>query len=140
MKEGEDRFLEARVVNGGTYSSLEYVFNEGYRQARQHLSTIMYQVAMTDKEIRRIKSECLLDEYPDFLKTTKTKDSTATKEAFLERKEGYTTAMDRLAMLKAMEALFEGKIKVFENVCRYMRKEIDIQLRSGVMNDNKYVR
>ena len=36
VKEGEDRFLEARVVNGGTYSSLEYVFNEGYRQARQH--------------------------------------------------------------------------------------------------------
>jgi hypothetical protein len=140
IKEGENRFLEAKVVNGGTYADLEYSFNEGYRQAKKHLSTIMYQIAMSEKEIRRVKSECLLDEYPDFLKENKIKDSTATKEAYLERKIEYVNAMDRLAMLKAMECLFEGKVKVFENVCRFMRKEIDLQRSSGAIDSNKYMR
>ena len=95
---------------------------------------------MTQKAIRQIKSQYLLDEYPDFLRDSKVKDSTATKEAFLERKEDYVKAMDRLALLNAIESLFDGKIKVFENVCRFMRKEIDIQMRSGCIDSNKYVR
>lgn len=140
IKEGENRFIEAKVVNGATYSDLEYSFNEGYRQAKQNLSTVRYQISMAKKEIRRIKSEYLLDEYPEFIKERKIKDSTATKEAFLEQKEEYVAAMDRLALLEAMECSFEGKIKVFENVCKYMRKEIQIQLRSGAIDDNKYIR
>jgi len=140
IKEGENRFLDAKVVNGATYSELEYTFNEGYREAKQHLSTILYQNAMTNKSIRQIKSQYLLDEYPTFLKENKLKDSTAIKEAFLERKEEYVKAMDRLALLQAMESLFDGKVKVFENVCRYMRKEIDIQLRSGFIDSNKYIK
>ncbi len=139
IKEGENRFLETRVVNGATYSDLEYTFNEGYRQAKTHLSTVGYQIAMTKKSIRKIKSEYLLDEYQAFLKESKIKDSVAIKEAYLEKKEDYVEAMDRLAMLEAMECLFEGKIKVFENVCRFMRKEIEIQKSSGAINSNKYI-
>ena len=138
IKEGENRFLEAKIVNGATYSDLEYCFNEGYRQAKKHLSTVMYQIAMAKKAIRQVKSEYLLDKYPDFLKENRIKDSTATKEAYLEKKEEYVAALDRLALLNSLECLLEGKVKVFENVCRFMRKEIDLQIRSG--NIDKYGR
>lgn len=140
VSEAESRFIEAKVVNGGTYADLEYCFNEGYRQAKKHLSTIMYQIAMAKKAIRTVKSRYLLDEYPEFLKDSGIKDSTATKEAYLESKVEYVEAMDRLAMLEAMECLMEGKVKVLENVCRFMRKEIDLQRSSGSIDKNKYMR
>jgi hypothetical protein len=41
-------------------------------------------------------------------------------------------------MLKALEAFAEGKIKVMENVSRWMRKQMDLVLRSGI-NPNLYV-
>ena len=100
----------------------------------------MYQISMAEKQLRKVKSEYLLDDYPEFLKEKKMKDSVAVREAYLETKPDYAAATDRIAMLKAMECLFEGKVKVFENVCRYMRKTIDIQLRSGVIDHNKYMR
>ena len=140
IKEGERRLVESQFVNGATYSELEYSFNEGYREAKKNLSTIMYQKEMAEKAIRKSKSEYLLDEYQDFLRAKKIKDSTDIRESFLETKEDYVKAMDRLSMLRAMECLMEGKLKSFENTCRTMRKEMDIQLRSGSIDNNKYIR
>jgi hypothetical protein len=40
-------------------------------------------------------------------------------------------------MLQALENLLEGKVKVVENVCRYMRKSMDMIIRSGI-DPNKY--
>lgn len=137
INEAEKRLHEAQVVNPGTYSNLEYVYNEGYREARKHLSVIYYQITQAEKALREAKAVALLDEYPEFLKSTGQKDNTHIREAFLERQANYTAAQDRIDMLKAMEKLMEGKVKVFENTCRYMKKEMDLIIRSG-MNPNKY--
>jgi hypothetical protein len=139
IKDGESRLKEAQIVSSVTYGDLSYVFNEGYRQAKQHLSSIGFQINMTDKEIRRIKAEFLLDEYQTFLKDKKIKDSASIRDAYLEKQKDYVDAMDRLAMLKATESMMEGKIKVFENTCQYMRKLIDLEIRSGV-DSNHYSR
>ena len=139
IKEGEKRLVEAKVVNPGTYSDLEYVFNEGYRQAKTHLSQVGYEITVAKKALRTAKSKYLLDEYPEFLKENKLKDNASVRDAFLERQDEYVAAQDRIDMLTALESLLEGKIKVFENVCRYMRKEMDIVIRSGI-DPNKYVR
>lgn len=139
IREGENRLIEAKVVNPATYSELEYVFNEGYRNARSHLSVVGYEITKAQKALREAKSRCILDEYPEFLKENKLKDNATVRDAFLERQHDFVTAQDRIDMLLAIQHLLEGKIKVFENVCRYMRKEIDIIIRSGV-DPNKYVR
>lgn len=139
IKQAEKRIQEAKFVNGATYTELEFTFNEAYREAKKHLSTIGYQKLLAKKELRRIRSELLIDEYPDWLKETKLKDSTATKEAFFNAHDEYVKAQDREDMLVALESLFEGKVKVFENVCRYMKKTMDLYIRSGIMQDNKYV-
>lgn len=139
ISEGEKRLVEARVVNPGTYSDLEFTFNEGYREAKANLSAVGYEITQADKVLRKLKSEFLLDKYPDFLKETKIKDSAAIREAFLEKHEEYVDAKDRIDMLVALESLLDGKVKVFENVCRYMKKQMDLTLRSGV-DPNKYIR
>lgn len=138
IKEGESRLIEAKVVNGGTYNELEYTFNEGYRQAKRHLSVIGYQITQAKKAQRAAKSKAILDEYPDFLKDSKLKDNATVRDAYLERQSDYVTSQDRIDMLTALECLIEGKIKVFENVCRYMKKQMDITIRSGI-DSNKYV-
>jgi hypothetical protein len=139
IKNGESRFLEARIVNGATYNDLEHCFNEGYRQARTHLSLIGYQITRAKKAQRECKSVYLIDHYKEFLKETKLKDSAAIRDAFLETKEDYVEALDRIDLLTALESLMEGKIKNFENVCRYMRKTMDTINRSGI-DPNKYIR
>jgi hypothetical protein len=137
VREGERRLIEAKYVTVSTFLELQYTFNESYRQARQHLTAIGYQITVTKKEINKIKALYIFDEYQDYLKSKKMKDSTDIREAYLSTKEDYSQVTDRLALLEATESLFEGKIKVFENVCQYCRKEMDLNNRSG-MNSNKY--
>lgn len=137
IKQGEDRLYEAQNVNAISYSELEYVFNEGYREAKKYLSQVGYQLTRAEKALREAKSVALLDEYPAFLIEKKMKDSAQIRDAYLETYKPYTEAQDRIDMLKAIEALLDGKVKVFENTCRYMKKSIDLVLRSG-MDVNKY--
>jgi hypothetical protein len=139
IQEGERRLVEAKTVNVSTFSELSYCFNESYRECRKHMSVIGYQIAMTEKEINKVKSRYLLDEYQEMIKEKKIKDSTDIRESYLVTKEDYATAIDRLALLKATESFIEGKIKVFENVCSYMKKEIDLTTRSS-MNPNHYIK
>lgn len=137
IREGEQRLVEAKVVNPATYRELEFTFNEGYREAKKNISVVGYEIAQAERIIRRVKSEYLLDAYPAFIKEKRLNDNTANREAFLERQDDYVDAVGRLEMLKALESLLEGKVKVFENVCRYMRKSMDIVIRSGI-DPNKY--
>jgi len=139
IRDGENRLLEAKVVNPGTYSDLEFCFNEGYREAKKHLSNVGYEITRAKKALADAKSKFILDEYPEFLKENKLKDNATVRDAFLQRQSEYVAAQDRIDMLVALEHLLEGKIKVFENVCRYMKKQMDIVLRSGV-DPNKYIR
>lgn len=139
IKEAESRLSEAQVANPATYANLEYIYNEGYREAKRHLSVIGYQITLAEKSLREAKSIALLDNYQPFLKETGHKDSAQIRDAFLERDLDYTGAQDRIDMLKAMEKLIEGKVHVFENTCRYMKKNMDLIIRSGV-DTNKYSR
>jgi hypothetical protein len=125
------------LVNPITYSDLEHSFNEGYREAKANLAVIGYEIAQAERIFRRIRSELILDEYPAFLKEKGMKDNATVRDAFLEKNSRFVDAQERINMLKAMELLMDGKIRVFENVCRYMRKQMDILIRSGV-GSNKY--
>jgi hypothetical protein len=137
IRAGERRLIEAKVVNPMTYSELEYSFNEGYREAKKNLTIIGYEITQAERIYRRIKSELILDDYPAFLRTSGLKDNAMIRDAFLEKNAAFVGAQERINMLRAMESLMDGKIKVFENVCRYLRKQMDIVMRSGI-DPNKY--
>ena len=93
---------------------------------------------MAKKALRTAKSTYILDEYPEFLKEKKLKDNATVRDAYMETKKEYVEAQDRVDMLTALESLMEAKMKNFEIVCRYMRKQIDIMNRSGI-DPNKYM-
>lgn len=137
-REAESRILETKIINGGTYNELSFVMNEAYRETKTNLTLVRYNELLSEKELSKIKSEALIDKYADWLKEKKLKDSAAMRDAFLHSIEEYSQAVDRLNMLKAVASFYEGKIKVFENVCRYMRKEIDIRIRAGMVDSNQY--
>jgi hypothetical protein len=140
IREAESRIIEAKMVNPSTYADLESSYNEAYRDLKRHLSAIQYQLAMADKILEEAKAEVLLDKYPTFMKgKPKSHDSADLRKAFLIRDAGYVAALDRIAQLKALESNFDGKIKVLENVCRYMRKRMDLIIKSGLSSTDYYV-
>lgn len=139
-RESEARFSEVQQVNPVTYVNLEHTFNESYRELKRHLATIGYQLVMADKAMRQAKSAFLLDKYPELIKDKpKNENNSDTRDAHLMRDKDYVEALDRHAMLTAMEAFLDGRIKTVENVCRYMRKRMDLVIRSGLSNADFYV-
>lgn len=138
-REGERRLLEAKDVNPITYANLESCFNEAYRELRRHLATVGYELSKADNALETAKSNFLIDHYQEKIKDLpKSHDSADLRKAWLMRDSEYLAAKDRLDMLKATEALLDGKIKVFEKTCQYMRKRMDLVLRSGLSGSNLY--
>lgn len=140
--EAEQRLLEAKTVNPSTYVDLESCFNESYRDLKRHISSIGYQLALADKAMQVAKSDLLLDKYPSYLESQnlkKSQDNGDLRQAFFMRDEAYLAALDRINQLKALESNMDGKIKVMENVCRYMRKQMDLILRSGMSAKDYYI-
>lgn len=139
ITEAEKRLIEAKTVNPITYVDLEHSFNESYRDLKRHLSAIGYQIAVTDKAMETAKADVLLDKYPGYIESNGLKDNSDLRKAFLSRDKAHSDALDRMNQLKALESNFDGKIKVMENVCRYMRKQMDLLIRSGLSNKDYYV-
>lgn len=138
-KEAENRLVEAKMVNPSTYAELEHTYGESYRELKNNMAIIGHQIVKAEKELKLIKASLLLDKYPDFMKDKpKSHDNSDMREAFFMKDSEYQDALDRINMLKTMEAFAEGKIKVMENVSRWMRKQMDLVLRSGI-NPNLYI-
>lgn len=140
IREAESRFLEAKTVNPSSYIELESCLNESYRDLKRHLSTIGYQITLAEKAIRQAKAEVLLGSYTEFMKgKPKSHDNADLRDAYLIKDEAYSAALDRLNQLKALFSNFDGKIKVVENVCRYMRQKMYLISKNGAVDPNLYV-
>jgi hypothetical protein len=138
----EQRLLEAKNVNPATYTDLESCFGESFRDLKRHLTTVGHQINLADKALRQAKSMVLLDTYPKFLadnSVKKTQDNGDLRDAFLMQDNDYLEALDRVNMLKALESNLDGKIKVIENVSRWMKKQMDLILRSGLTSAQLHV-
>lgn len=137
IREAETRYIEAKTVSPATYSDLEHTFNESYRYLKQHLSTVGYQLNLADKALREAKANVILGSYAEHMQgKPKYQDNADMRDAFLIKDPDYAAALERVAQLKALESNFEGKIKVVENVCRYMRQKMYLISKSGVPYEN----
>jgi hypothetical protein len=137
IREAESRFLEAKNVNPSNYISLEHSFNESYRDLKRHLSNIGYQLLQADKSLRQAKAEVILGSYAEFMAgKPKSHDNSDLRDAFLIKDDSYVAAVDRVSQLKALESNFEGKLKVIENVSRYVRQAMYLISKSGVPYEN----
>jgi hypothetical protein len=140
IRTAERRIIEAKTVNPSTYSELEHVYNEAYRDLKRHVSTLGYQLAMANKALEEAKADVILGSYAEFLKDKpKYHNNSNLRDAFFVKDEAYSAAYDRVAQLTALESNLQGKIKVFENVCKYMRQKIYLISKSGLADSNLYV-
>jgi len=140
VREAETRLVEAKTVNPLTYSDLSHTFNESYRILKTHLSNVGYQLLLAEKALEEAKADVILGEYMEYLKDKpKSAGSSELRNAFLIKNAEYNAALDRINQLKAIQSNFEGKIKVLENVNRYMNQKMYLVSRSGLGNDNLYV-
>lgn len=135
----DQRIEEAKMVSPITYSDLEHCYNASYRELRGNLAKVGFLLAEAQKEMEHAKSEFLIDKYPEIMKDKpKSQDSADMRMAHLMREPDYLAALDRVNMLKATEAMMDGKIKVMERTCSYMKKQMDLVLRSGLSGSNLY--
>jgi hypothetical protein len=140
IREAESRFLEAKTVSPSTYSDLEHSFNESYRDLKRHLSNVGYHLTLADKAIREAQADVILGAYAEHLKDKpKSYDSTHLRDAFLMRDPNYVASLDRVNQLKALQSNLEGKIKVIENVCKYIRQKMYLISKSGLGDPNLHV-
>lgn len=140
IRYAENRLIEAKTVNPFTYADLEHTFNEAYRDLKQHVAAVGYSLTMAQKSLEDAKADVILGSYAEAMAgKPKSYDTLDMRNAYLTRDEAYSAALERIAQLKAVEANMDGKIKVMENVCRYMRKQMDLILRSGMSNQDYYI-
>lgn len=133
LKEAEKRLVEAQFVNPSTYTNLEHCFNEAYRELKKHLATVEYQLMKAENEYEKSKSIVLLDKYQEYMKDKPARLDTAEfRKAYMSQDPGVQEAKERLDSLKALQIFLDGRIKVMENVCRYMRKQMDLLIKSGI--------
>lgn len=139
LKEAERRLVEAKTVTPSTYTELEYTMGEAYREIKRNLATVGYQILKTQNEFERSKASALLDKYPVFLEGKSSKfDNAAVRDAFLARDVEVQEAKERLDSLKTLEVFLEGRVKVMENVCHYMRNAMRLVMKSGIPTDIYY--
>jgi hypothetical protein len=140
IREAEARLIEAKTVSPVTYADLEHTFNEAYRDLKKHIASIGYSLSMAQKSLEDAKADVILGSYAEAMKDKpKSHDTLDMRNAYLTRDVQYSAALERIAQLKALEANLDGKIKVMENVCRYMRKQMDLILRSGLSSKDFYI-
>lgn len=131
----ERRFLEAKNVNPATYTDLEHSFNEAYRALRKHSATLMYRISQAERKRDEARAAALIDRYPEFMEDKpKSRDSADMRKSFLARDEDYIKACEYLSTIETMSEFVEGRMKTLENVCRYMRKKMDLLIRSGAVD------
>ena len=131
-KHAESRLVEAQSVNAATYANLEYIFNEAYRELRTAYATVCYRHSKAEEEIENVKAGLLLDSYQDFVKDKpKNFDNADMRKSFVQRNPEHQKAVDVRDQLKAIEVLLETRIKTMERTCAYMKKQMELLMRSG---------
>ena len=90
--------------------------------------------------MERSKAVAIMERYQEYIKDKPSKFDTAdTRKSFLALDPEVQEAKDRLDSLKVLEYFLDSRVKVMENVSRYLKKSIDADLRSGI-NSNLYGR
>lgn len=118
------------------YSNLEYTFQEAWREARVNAIKVGDAIKKARQNIEEIKADIILTEIPKLLEGhPKTKDNTDFRKAVIAKNEDYKKATEYLEKLEALEAHFDSHMKIMENTSRFMKKQMDYYIRSGVISN-----
>lgn len=137
--EATSRAVEVKDVNPVTYPELEIMVTRAYQELRRNLTTVSFLLAEAEKMAEDAKADALLDRYPQFMEgRSKGADNADMRRAFLTRDKDYSATLERIDMLKATESFIDGKVKVMEKLSSFMKKQMDLIIRSGLSGKNLY--
>lgn len=131
IQEAESRIHEIKVVSPATHKDLEFLMNEGYRQAKQNLIRLEHLKLKAERQKEREKARVILDVIPPLVEGRPQSYNNADfRAAILARDTEYTKICEHMDQLTHMIKFFEIRITVFEKACKIIHKSIDMMIRS----------
>tara|TARA_R100000951_G_scaffold115132_2_gene122222 strand:+ start:9527 stop:10033 length:507 start_codon:yes stop_codon:yes gene_type:complete len=130
------RFHEAKNLVPGNYSSLEFAFQSAWRESRKNAIDVGEAICKAKQNVEEAKADIILDTIPKMLeerKLSKTANNADFRKAVMARDENYQKSLEHLDKLEALLAHFESHMKTMENTSRYLKKQMDYFIRSGVV-------
>lgn len=128
----KSRMKEVQHLVPGNYSSLEFAFQEAWREARRNAIITEDAVKKAMQNVEEIKADIVLTEIPKMLEQMpKSANNTDFRKAIITKNTDYKEAMEHLEKLQAILAHLESNMKVMENTSRFMKKQMDYIIRSG---------
>jgi hypothetical protein len=129
------RFKEAQNLVPGNYSSLEFCFQAAWRESKKNAISIGSAIQKARQNVEEIKSDIILDEIPKLLEELpKSANNSDFRKAVMARNTDYAAATEHLEKLEAMLEHFESNMKMMENTSRFLKKQMDYFIRSGVID------
>jgi hypothetical protein len=127
------RMKEAQYLVPSNYSNLEFVFQEAWREARNNSIRVGDAIKKAMQNVEEIKADILLTEIPKILETMpKNTNNADFRKAIFTKNVDYQKATEHLEKLQAMLEHFESHMKIMENTSRFLKKQMDYFIRSGV--------
>lgn len=126
------RMSEVQHLVPANYSSLEFTFQEAWRESRRNAIMTEDAIKKALQNVEEIKADIILTEIPKLLEEMpKGANNTDFRKAVITKNEEYKQANEHLEKLQAILAHLESNMKVMENTSRFMKKQMDYIIRSG---------
>ena len=126
------RMREVQNLVPANYSSLEFTFQEAWRESRRNAIMIGDAIKKAQQNIEEIKADIILTEIPRLLdELPKSANNTDFRKAIISKNPEYKQANEHLEKLEALLAHTESNMKVMENTSRFMKKQMDYIIRNG---------
>ena len=126
------RMSEVQHLVPANYSSLEFVFQEAWRESRRNAIMTEDAIKKALQNIEEIKADIILTDIPKLLEEMpKGANNTDFRKAVITKNEDYKQANEHLEKLQAILAHLESNMKVMENTSRFLKKQMDYIIRSG---------
>jgi predicted Zn-dependent protease len=126
------RMKEVQHLVPANYSSLEFTFQEAWRESRRNAIMIGDAIKKAMQNVEEIKADIILTELPKLLEELpKSANNTDFRKAVITKNPEYKQANEHLEKLEALLAHIESNMKVMENTSRFMKKQMDYIIRNG---------
>lgn len=126
------RMKEVQHLVPANYSSLEYAFQESWRECKNNAIQVGSEIRKAKQNIEEIKSDIILDEIPQMLEELpKSANNADFRKAVMNKNVDYKNSLEHLGKLDALLEHFESNMKTMENTSRFLKKQMDYIIRQG---------
>lgn len=132
-EEAMSRLAEAKNLVPANYSSLEFTFQEAWRESKINAISVADAIKKAKQNVEEIKADIVLTEIPELLKEMPKMNNSDFRKAVMFKNQNYKKASEHLEKLEAMFCHFESHMKTMENTSRFLKKQMDYFIRNSII-------